>query len=49
MGWRAQRIKNLMINREAEVVDISRGENLLTWKWVIMIKIVQRTFVLSRH
>ena len=51
MGWRAQRIQNLVINREAEVVDedISRGENLLTWDWVVMIKIVQRTFVLSRH
>ena len=51
MGWRAQRIKNLVINRETEVVDedISRGEKLLTWEWVIMIKIIQRTFVLSRH
>lgn len=51
MGWRAQRIKNLVINREAEVVDedISREEKLLTWEWVIMIKIIQRTFVLSRH
>lgn len=37
MGWRAQGVKYLVINRKAEVVgeDIFKGESYLTWVWVI--------------